>query len=118
MKRSRADYDRRRYIGELMNRPELAEAREQFELAFRYSREHSKQVDDACKKYGDHGPQISGVIRDHFPDDVKEQLRLLCWLMNTANEGAYKMKPKGMHRTTFYRFRDAIRERVGTGFYL
>jgi hypothetical protein len=28
--------------------------------------------------YGDHGQLISGVIRDHFPDTVKDTLRSLC----------------------------------------
>jgi len=36
---------------------------------------HAALVDEALAKYGDHGSLISGVIRDHFPDDVKDQLR-------------------------------------------
>jgi len=32
-------------------------------------------IRDAERTYGDHGPLISGVVRDHFPGPVKDQLR-------------------------------------------
>jgi hypothetical protein len=33
------------------------------------------RVSHALKTYGDHGPLISGVVREHFPEDVKRDLR-------------------------------------------
>lgn len=31
----------------------------------------------AYETYGDHGPLISGAVRDHFPADIKDRLRFL-----------------------------------------
>jgi hypothetical protein len=35
------------------------------------------EVRRACETYGDHGPLISGIIHDHFPDPIKDDLRTL-----------------------------------------
>ena len=43
-------------------------------------------VDDALRQYGDHGSLISGVIRDHFPIDVKTRLRRLARRYSHASE--------------------------------
>ena len=32
-------------------------------------------VQDAEKAYGSHGPLISGIVRDHYPTEVKDTLR-------------------------------------------
>lgn len=44
-------------------------------LEYRKTRE--ELVGHAYAAYGKHGPLISGVVRDHFPADVKHRLRFL-----------------------------------------
>jgi len=47
------------------------------DLARKLKDEWDDVVSLAAKEYGDHGSLISGVYRDHFPDDVKDRLRFL-----------------------------------------
>lgn len=37
--------------------------------------EHSDLTRECLRAYGDHGPLISGVVRDHFPELLKNRLR-------------------------------------------
>ena len=43
-------------------------------------------VGEALRQYGDHGSLISGVIRDHFPPEVKTNLRRLARRYSHASE--------------------------------
>lgn len=45
-------------------------------------------VKDAEAKYGDHGPLVSGVVRGHFPADVKKVLRELAHFITEAGDAA------------------------------
>ena len=38
-------------------------------------------VDGALLTYGDYGPLVSGVVRSHFPEEVRDALR---WLAHRA----------------------------------
>ena len=70
----------------LMNRlPEFAEfdkarhmevSREYLELAHAYQDIVAILTDRAFQLYGDHGPLISGCVREHFPDATKDVLRV------------------------------------------
>ena len=37
---------------------------------------YQRKVRIALKRYGNHGPLICAVVRDHFPESVKVQLRM------------------------------------------
>ena len=58
------------------------------DLAQRMDREWDDTVNLAIGTYGNHGPLISGVYRDHFPDDVKDRLRFLSHGKNLAVDAA------------------------------
>lgn len=94
----------------------LMESRMRLALAF--SREHNDLTKAALVLYGDDGAQISGVIRDHFPKDIKDMLRALCDSMNAAAGNAQDAKPHRMQSGTYRRIYDGIRAEVGSGFYL
>ena len=50
--------------------------------------EWNATVDLAVEAYGDQGSLISGVYRDHFPEDVKQRLRFLNSAKNLASDAA------------------------------
>jgi hypothetical protein len=52
-------------------------------------RQYHCAVSIAESKYGDFGPLISGVVRDHFPDETKNELRALCVAINDATDSSY-----------------------------
>jgi len=58
----------------ITERPDLQTAAYHFERACRASRAHSDLSLHALERYGDHGPLISGCVRDHFPDEIKDKL--------------------------------------------
>jgi hypothetical protein len=45
--------------------------------AKKYSAEHKRVAAEAEKKHGWKGPLISGVLQEHWPENVKENLRFL-----------------------------------------
>jgi hypothetical protein len=47
------------------------------DLSQKMSREWDSTVKLAIRTYGKQGSLVSGVYRDHFPDDVKDRLRFL-----------------------------------------
>lgn len=98
--------------------PIFTEAVRHIEKAYALSREHSAVTKAALEKYGDEGPQISGVIRDHFPKEVKEKLRSLCDEMNWHSKRADECRPPRVRGSTMRALRNFIRERDGKGFYL
>lgn len=56
---------------------ELARAREWASLALWCDDQHARIARIALDSFGSHGALVSGVVRDHFPDDVKATLRSL-----------------------------------------
>lgn len=47
---------------------------------------YGEAVDAAEATYGSHGPLVSGVVREHFPKAVKDDLRKLAHLITDAGE--------------------------------
>jgi hypothetical protein len=45
--------------------------------AAKFSREWNEVIELAVKLFGDQGSYVSGVYREHFPDEVKDRLRFL-----------------------------------------
>lgn len=103
---------------DVTQRADLAPAADMFRRAFHWSRRHAERAQYALRIYGDHGPQISGVIRDHFPDAIKDELREYCTVMNACADAAWKARPSRVRQSTMRALRDAIRAEVGAGFYL
>lgn len=102
---------------DLLNDPKLAEARDLFAQACAASRLHNSQTARAFANYGDHGPQISGCIRDHFPESVKEELRNLARLVTQRSQAAHDSRPKGYRKETMRKLARAVATRDGSGFY-
>ena len=100
-----------------LDRPELARAAELFAAACEQSREHDKAAREALATYGAHGPDISGCVRDHFPQSTKDYLRSLA--RNTAiySKAAHDARPPRVRRATMIRLARAIAARDGCGFY-
>jgi hypothetical protein len=51
-----------------------------------YDETKSDLVNYACDTYGDHGPLVSGVVHDHFPEYVKDRLRFLSRASNEISD--------------------------------
>ena len=101
----------------LLDRDDLVRPRFYFELACSFSLSHSRSAEAALKKYGDHGPIISGCVRDHFPDDVKHHLRNLARCATANLEHAHKARPRGVRHATIRALGRAVSARDGCGYY-
>lgn len=88
-----------------------------FTLACKASREHSALAQSAFDKYGDHGPQISGCVRDHFPDHIKDELRFAAREVSRQSELAHASRPKGVRTSTIRAIGQSVATRDGAGFY-
>lgn len=102
---------------ELLARKDMQPSIKLFEKATKASRAHSKLASESLDKYGDHGSHISGVLRDHFPKDVKDKLRKHARDINTHADAAYYARPKGVRNTTMQALAGAVATKTGTGFY-
>ena len=71
-----------------------------FLKAAEFEKQSREIADAALTKYGDHGPLISGIIRDHFPDITKKTLRKLRDFKNYAVDMGFAAKPPRVHDKT------------------
>ena len=71
-----------------------------FLKAAEFEKQSREIADAALTKYGDHGPLISGIIRDHFPDITKKTLRKLRDFKNYAVDMGFEAKPPRVHDKT------------------
>ena len=101
----------------ILDRPDLARAAELFAEACEQSREHSRAAAAALEAYGDNGPQISGCIRDHFPQCTKDYLRSLARNVSIYLDAAHKARPPRFRVNTMRKLAQAIARRDGCGFY-
>lgn len=101
----------------ILTRPDLQPAAAAYARAMAASRAWDAAGAAALERFGDHGPQISGCLRDHFSPDVKDQLRALARQVSTELDAAWAARPRGVRTTTMRQLRDAIRARDGGGFY-
>jgi hypothetical protein len=81
------------------------------------SKAHAKLTQWAMAQYGDHGPQISGCMRTHFPEQIKDRLRRLARLVAIRNDRAMQAKPKRCHVASVRKRARAMVRELGTGFY-
>jgi hypothetical protein len=101
----------------LLDNPNFEEAALHFADACRYSREHAFFAAAQLKVFGDHGPAISGCVRDHFPADRKETLRYLARLCAQASDRAWKARPSRVRSATMRKLSRLVAQRDGAGFY-
>lgn len=102
---------------QLLNRADLDMSEQAFTRACARSREHSALAAESLAKYGDHGPDISGCVREHFPEDVKGALRVLARQCSTECDLAYTFRPKGVRVSTIRDLGRAVARRDGSGYY-
>jgi hypothetical protein len=64
--------------------------RQRAELFKQLNGEYAKTYDElvryACDAYGDHGPNVSGIVHGHFPTNVKDRLRFLSRAVNMTSD--------------------------------
>jgi hypothetical protein len=101
----------------LIDRSDLQDAAKLFADACKFSRTHDSEAAAALRTYGSHGAQISGCVRDHFPDAVKERLRCLARAVATRSDEARRACPARVRGSTINALAREIATRDGSGFY-
>ena len=101
----------------LSERPDLARAAELFTDAARISREYTTARAQALADYGDHGPEISGCVREHFPECTKGYLRALARNVHILTKAGLDARPPRARRATILKLAREIAARDGIGFY-
>jgi hypothetical protein len=101
----------------ILDRPDLQTVARHFADACAASRQHSAVAASALEQYGDHGPQISGCVRDHFPEHVKDELRRLAHACAAAGDAAWAARPSRIQWHTMTCLSRAVAQRDGSGFY-
>lgn len=104
-------------MGKLLDNPKFSEVVSHFELACKASREHSQLASESLARFGDHGSTISGVVRDHFPGDLKNKLRSLARQVTAESDLAYAARPKYVRHSTIRMLGTLVARRDGSGFY-
>lgn len=100
-----------------LDNPKYAESQHYFEVSAAVSRTHRDLMNYALQTYGDHGSTISAIGRDHFPDEVKNELRSLAKEINVQSDFGYGKKPKGVHHMTIVKLAQEVAHKFGIGFY-
>ena len=102
---------------DLLTDPRLIEARSHFADGARASRDWDSEFGAALKKWGEHGPLISGCGRDHFPEGVKFVLRSLARAVSSHNDMAMTKRPRGVRRETLHKLARLVVKHDGGGRY-
>lgn len=102
---------------DILKNPKFSAVVAHYERACRASRLHSSEAKRAFVNYGDHGVQISGCVRDHFPPNVKDQLRSLARIVSDELDKAKAARPKYARMSTIIHIGRLIATRDGCGFY-
>lgn len=104
-------------MADLLSDERFAVVRRRFESACAASREHASKSAAALADYGAHGPLISGCVRSHFPEGVKEELRALARKVTEESEAAWLARPPRVRESTIRKIGQAIATRDGSGRY-
>lgn len=70
------------------------------------SRAHDRLARQSLLAYGDHGPNISGCVREHFPTPVKDRLRRLASAASGSSFAYTLWRAAGGTLTTYRREHD------------
>ena len=101
----------------LLHRADLTPAALLFADCCAQSRAWDKAGRDALAAYGDHGPQVSGILRDHFPKCTQDHMRALARNISILSDAAWAARPARVHRSTMRKLSRAVVQRDGGGFY-
>lgn len=101
----------------LFNDEKLTLARTWFIDACIMSQRYDKMLKHALETFGDHGPEISGCGRDHFPERTKQRLRDTARLVTWYSDLAWESKPPRYHDSTMRLLAAQCATRHGSGFY-
>lgn len=101
----------------LLARADLQAAACHFVLACAASVSHSRLAARSLRKYGAHGPLISGSVRDHFPEPVRDTLRDLAREVTRQSNAAYACRPPRVRLATMRALGRAVAARDGSGYY-
>lgn len=101
----------------LTHRPELLPAVGFFRAACALSRIYDRTLADALALHGDHGPHISGIGRDHFPEWDKAMLRELAHRISWYSERGHQSRPPRVQQSTMRKLAQTIALQDGGGFY-
>lgn len=102
---------------DLLLDPKFEAAADRFARACAASREHAALAAAALAKHGEHGPAVSGCVRDHFPQDVKDELRFLAAQVSRWSRLAWDCRPPRIRSATMRRLAQQVATRDGAGFY-
>lgn len=102
---------------DLYNDPKFLLAREWFKDACLESQKHGKMLRHALDVFGDYGPNVSGVGKNHFPDETKQRLRDVARNVLFYSSMAWESKPKGVHDSTMRKLSRQCANKHGFGFY-
>lgn len=98
-------------MGNILSRTDLQESANHFTRADRASRLYSAYAAQCLRRYGDQGPQVSMIVRDHFPESSKNRLRGLACAVGKMLDAAWQAKPARVKINTMFKLRHAIIER-------
>lgn len=101
----------------ILARGDLANAALFFTAACGASRLHSKIAAAMLERFGDYGAQISGCVRDHFPEHIKNDLRALAAMVTRYSDLGYSARPARVRLDTMRHLARSIATRDGSGFY-
>lgn len=101
----------------ILERSELQPAAQLFAKACHASRLHSRLAARAFDRYGDAGPQISGCVRDWWPEPVKNRLRQLARATSEFSDAAWNARPSRIRAATMRHLARSVATRDGSGFY-
>lgn len=102
----------------MINRAKETEAKNHMHLGYEASRLHSRVCLNAEYLFGSRGPDISGIGKEHFPEDLKVYLRKLCDTMNTHWDMAHSLwKESGRTFRSYLKEKDSYVREHGKGFY-
>jgi hypothetical protein len=104
-------------IERLADQPRFALCARLFAEACEASREHERKAGEALAAYGSQGPLVSGCVRSHFPEAVKEELRRLARLVSDKCDAARLARPARVRHDTLRRLAQEIATRDGSGRY-
>lgn len=101
----------------IIDRPDLQRAADLFADACRISRQHAEEAAAALRTYGAHGPDVSGCVREHFPQCTRDYLRSLARNVAILTDAAYAARPPRVRLSTMRALARAIAQRDGSGYY-
>lgn len=101
----------------LLARADLHRAAELFADACRISQDHMRAAASALNTYGAHGPDVSGCVREHFPECTKSYLRSLARNVSILTAAANAARPARVRVSTMRALARAVAARDGAGFY-